>query len=177
MNNKTCHLNVLSMRKKYSVRHQVNAYSLTMPRRNNIGNDVRKAILPAEQDGKGYEAFPKERLITSEKHWRQPAIFPGVNIPASSPRGQTAGLREGEEKKNSRITSKTLRTSIRTLYIELMTAQLSEDYTGFSELPRDSFFSLKITCHDTLKQHCVRLRSCICLVISRTTATIIFKTL
>ena len=66
----------------------------TMPRRKDISNDLREAIVAAHQSGKGYKAISiilqRERLFTSGKHSGQLSIFPGVDVPASSPQGEKA---------------------------------------------------------------------------------------
>jgi len=66
-----------------------------MPRRKDISNDLGEATVAAHQSGKGYKAISKlfgvhhsrerERLFTSGKHRRQLPIYPGVDVPASSP--------------------------------------------------------------------------------------------
>ena len=66
-----------------------------MPRTENISNDLREATVAAHQSGKGYKAISKlfgvlqfELSFATGKHSRQLTLFPGLDVPASSPQGQ-----------------------------------------------------------------------------------------
>lgn len=64
---------------------------------NDVGEE-KEAIVAAHQSDKGYKGICKQfevhyftvkRLFTSRKHLKQLSIFPGVDVPANSPQGQT----------------------------------------------------------------------------------------
>ena len=67
-----------------------------MPRRKDISNDPREAIVAAHQSGKGYKAkhfevhqCTERNIIKKWKLSRQLPVFPGVDVQESSPKDQT----------------------------------------------------------------------------------------
>ena len=80
----------------------------TMPRREDISNDLREAVVAAHQSVKGYKAINKlcgvhhaterKRLFTSGKLSRLWPVFSAADVPASSLQGQTVRCSEKLQK-------------------------------------------------------------------------------
>ncbi|XP_053577468.1 uncharacterized protein LOC128666737 isoform X3 [Bombina bombina] len=99
----------------------------TMPRRKDICNDLREAIVAAHQSGKGYKAISKQfkvhhstvrKIIYKWKTFKTVANLPRSGRPSKfTPRSDRAMLREIAKK--PRVTSQTLQASVSMLNVKV----------------------------------------------------------
>ncbi|MEQ2278636.1 hypothetical protein AMECASPLE_000954 [Ameca splendens] len=72
-----------------------------MPRLKDISNDLREVTVAADQSGKGHKVIYKlsevhrsteGKFFLRGTHLRQLPIFPGMDVPADSAKGQVKGV-------------------------------------------------------------------------------------